>query len=623
MNHDEIRNDVKEYLVQEFKPAGLSCYRDFSEEQQILREHNLGLQLWIACHRYDRWQEFFPEELPVHASTVIPGNRKSATQDISHKSPYNLLKMYRSRHDGAPPQVECLPRDIDHLFENKLFPGLRLQYTISWRYKSKDIVIFYRKESRLYLPSFAKKGSPSFQGPVYYPISPCLYAPEQRTPWSAEYPIFLTDDLLCAHANSAPFYGFRWCSFYSADGTGDGVDFSPLKNHYVIILVYPRAKTSNTEQIQRALKLGDCLKAAGVSQIEYAFFIQFSQDPSLSVRLEPLLMDEDEMRGILNSPDGSQEQFYAPSWLRGYNIKEAAKISETPDIQVGNIISLTGGHKATQLAFLAACMASISGTNVILPALKRERPARTLWLIAENSCAELQSWLQHYGLQTTQGLIIPGGNAKADMNLLPISANTPEPSWERSTRTIDTWLGNLDAAQDSDLRLLVVDCAALANSIVYSKENAAELGKYFEQLAFRGTTLLFFGLRNSWLIHSLPATIAWQIRDELVSANGRSFRLLCPSPLSYRLFLKPCLHWKQGQRKSLTEQIVQVRDLYAQNHSKPFGSGRNHKLTVQDIIDATGFSESQVKKIRVRLGLAAPCPQRGRRKQPMRPPPVQ
>ncbi len=617
------RQAILDYLKGSFLPAGLGAERDFLEERRIFREHTLSLKLWIVCHLRNRWTEFFSSEL-----IAKNGMGSDPYYGLRDTSPLLLLAKCRNASKNRDWETRLDSVDTYAVLKGYMIPAaFDIRREISWSDEVGTLHIRYQEFPRMYLPCWVVK-HPDFRwkAPIYLPMAPRLY------PFKKDAKIvLLTDDLVCAQRNrpAGTQDGLGWCSFYSLDGGVDGIDFSPLKKKHVVFIAYPRKGTTNRQQLEAAERVKRTLEACGVSEISFAVYIDESYPRSTMLRLDPLLVNGDELHTLLEATERSSKVSLIPAWATKSFPAAPREIATHPDIPEGGVISLVGGTRPVRLAFLAALLGSLVKPDTLLPGMKCPVPGRVLGLVAGKELPELRQWLTHYKVlspaessdwTTLDDFEDP---PSAIIRLLPISTDSlPELQWQPSAHYLDRRLEEMLAVRNAlPVRLIVLDCTALKHKFPESLEVAAEFANYIRTLTARGIAILLLDSSCSWLTGSLAWTAKWTICNEVTSAAGVSFTLckagVKKNDLPYRLFLQPKLAWRRGELPSLEDQKAKIRQLYAKNRKKPFGSGKEHALTIQDIVNATGYGESQVKKLRILLGFSQRCPQRGnRRKSP-------
>ena len=202
-------------------------------------------------------------------------------------------------------------------------------------------------------------------------------------------------------------------------------------------------------------------------------------------------------------------------------------------------------------------------------------------------------------------------------NILPVGyGKLPETDWERSGKLIDSQVNG--PPYNKNVNAIIIDCQALEQTFEKLPEVSAEFCNYVNSLTARGFAVILLTYPRSWLTKSVSFTAKWRICNEKVAASGISFTLSIAAQrkiaIQYRVCFDPALKWMRGARPALSEQIKKIESLYRKNMKKPFGSGKHGALTIQDLMNATGYSESQVKKLRGLVGVAKKCPQRGLRK---------
>lgn len=609
----EEKQEIWQYILETSIPGTVKLHRDFALERKLFNHSRFALNLWNACYRQNRWEEFH----------ITDKERRPA--DLAHTGinnniilPDQLVEMVHKK-SIADYNAACIKLLKEtHSYDDLIEKPYHTTDAILIQLAQKDKYIKFGGYPFIYMPIWGFKYANLMQYQnVYVPINPCLYFPHIGTP---DKLICLTDDLFCAYSHDNTLYPYRtkfkWCSFYTIDGSATNVDFSPLRNKKLVIIVYPRIGVTPAVQLQNALNLYNNVIRCGATDVIFAVYIDLCCNHNWP-RTEPLLMDINELGNMHARAAGIIQEVYRPGWANQALSSTPQKLIDCPELLKNSIISLTGGSQSTQLAFLAALSASIANGATILPDMKQVIGGPVYCVLGRDKFDGMRK-LYHSAKNLIKKDALTQNQAPPwAFNILPVGyGKLPETDWERSGKLIDSQVNG--PPYNKNVNAIIIDCQALEQTFEKLPEVSAEFCNYVNSLTARGFAVILLTYPRSWLTKSVSFTAKWRICNEKVAASGISFTLSIAAQrkiaIQYRVCFDPALKWMRGARPALSEQIKKIESLYRKNMKKPFGTGKHGDLTIQDLMNATGYSESQVKKLRGLVGVAKKCPQRGIRK---------
>lgn len=609
----EEKQDIWQYILETSIPGTVKLHRDFALERKLFNHSRFALNLWNACYRQNRWEEF-------HIT-----NKERRPADLAHTGinnniilPDQLVEMVHKK-SIADYNAACIKLLKEtHSYDDLIEKPYHTTDAILIQLAQKDKYIKFGGYPFIYMPIWGFKYAKPMQCQnVYVPINPCLYFPHIGT---QDKLIFLTDDLYCAYNHYNMLYPhrtkFKWCSFYSMDGCSANVDFSPLRNKKLVIIVYPRTGVTPAVQLQNALNLYDNVTFYGAEDVIFAVYIDLYYAPSRP-RTEPLLMDVNELSNMHAKACGIKPEIFTPEWVFQYPWSTPQKLIDRPELLPNSVISLTGGSQSTQLAFLAALIASLINDKPILPDMKQIYGGPVYCVLGRDKVDELENLYHAFNALIKKDAPTQNQAPPWAFNILPVEyGKLPETDWERSGKFIDSRL--CEPQYNVNNKVIILDCQALEQTLEKLPTVAEAFCNYVRSLPLRGFAVILLTYPRSWLAKSVSFAAKWRICNEKVAASGVSFTLSIAArrkiAIQYRVCFDPVLKWMRGARPALSEQIKKIKSLYRKNMKKPFGTGKHGSLTIQDLMNATGYSESQVKKLRGLAGVAKKCPQRGVRK---------
>lgn len=501
---------------------------------------------------------------------------------------------------------------------------LRDELQQSWqtiRYEEEDQLVF--------LPGVAvRRNDGGVEGEFWESVSACLY---YQYPLSPPF-VFFTDSLILAARNNVlcKFQQYCWCSFYSADDSINSVDLSPLKNLYVVVVIYPHKKKTNLEQLRRGLETGRKLQEGRVRGILYASYIyekMLTADLPEFVAKEPIFLADDELRTMCS--EKNQSSIVVPDWLMPNTVFQRdnkTPLIEWPMLKTSDIVYLLGGSLEARSKLIASLGLSVATGQPILPGSKLPKAYKVLALLSESYfskiteitellrqdpfrlCRSSPKLLQYQWLELRN-------NNDSIFRILPVRNSQSQPAdWLNKTTSdfIERTFDELNKQSNLAVKLIVIDELALCGKLSATPGAETAYSEYISSLSQRGIAVLLLGSSSR---RRIPADI-WRLEAETSYKSGFSFSLNCgpkKPTYGYKFIYKPKPKWQKAKIISLEEQIKIINGLYAQNEKKPFGTGKDHTLTGRDIAERTGFEDSQIKKLRNLSGHAQACPQRGKR----------
>ena len=581
--------------------------RDFRQEAWLFEESEFSLRLWIACCVQKRWDEFglAPQAFFIRKGVIAPDNLLGLLYKEHGEDICNMIK------------AELWKEEFD--YEDVISPTTSSYNVIPIPSfdKTYNTYIKHYKRPSMYLPIWGFKYSLPFQRcDIYIRTEPILYISSYDT---SDKTILLTNDLFSAYLNNKSWPvnhpQLRSCSFYSVDGRSDQVDFSCLKDEKLVIVVSPRLDSTAKEVFGDAMELYNSVTRYRAADVLFAVYVE----PNYTdlTRLEPLLLSIDEFENMHARACGIRQENYTPLWACQALSSTPQKLIDRPELLTNSVISLSGGSQSTQLAFLAALIASFTNGTPILPDMKQVIGGPIYCVLGRDKVDELQDLCHAANALIGRNALIPDQSQPWVFNILPVEyGNFPETKWQWSGKLIDSQVNG--PPYNKNVNAIIIDCQALEQTFEKLPEVSAEFCNYVHSLTARGFAVILLTYPRSWLAKSVSFAAKWRICNEKVAASGVSFTLSIAArrkiAIQYRVCFDPVLKWMRGARPALSEQIKKIKSLYRKNMKKPFGSGKHGSLTIQDLMNATGYSEPQVKKLRGLAGVAKKCPQRGVRK---------